>query len=74
MIKPPPQGQSTPSPAGSEDDTPVPAAGEGDTQVAEPAATIGRELKSLYDRVVTEPVPDRFRELLDELERKSGRS
>jgi hypothetical protein len=35
---------------------------------------IGRELRALYDRVVAEPVPDKLRQLLDELERKSGKA
>jgi hypothetical protein len=29
---------------------------------------IGRRLKAMYDDVLREPVPDRFRELLDRLE------
>lgn len=32
---------------------------------------IGRELRAMFDDVVAEPVPDRFRQLLDELARKS---
>ena len=32
---------------------------------------IGRTLKGMFDEVVTEPVPDRLRKLLEELERKS---
>lgn len=31
---------------------------------------IGRHLKALFDDTVAQPVPDRFRELLDQLERK----
>ena len=30
-------------------------------------SAIGRQLKKLYDDVATEPVPDRFAELLDQL-------
>ena len=33
---------------------------------------IGRYLRHLSDDVVQQPVPDRFKQLLDELERKSG--
>ncbi len=33
---------------------------------------IGRYLRHLYDDVVQQPVPDRFKQLLDELERKSA--
>lgn len=29
---------------------------------------LGRELRAMYDQVVSEPVPDRFRKLLDQLE------
>jgi len=35
-------------------------------------AHIGRQLRSLYDGVVQQPVPDRFRELLDKLDAASG--
>lgn len=31
---------------------------------------IGRELRAMFDGVVAEPVPEKFRELLEELERK----
>jgi len=34
---------------------------------------IGRELRSMFDGVVAEPVPDRFRELLDALEKKQSK-
>lgn len=34
---------------------------------------IGRELRSLFDGVVAEPVPDRFRELLEALEKKQSK-
>lgn len=33
---------------------------------------IGHQLRSLYNEVVEEPIPDRFLKLLEELERKSG--
>jgi hypothetical protein len=32
---------------------------------------IGRQLRSLYDEVLNEPVPDRLRELLQQLDRKA---
>jgi hypothetical protein len=35
-------------------------------------AHIGRYLRHLYDAVAQEPVPDRFVQLLQELERKSA--
>jgi anti-sigma factor NepR-like protein len=34
---------------------------------------IKRRLKDLYDQVSAEPVPDKHRKLLEELERKSGK-
>jgi hypothetical protein len=38
-------------------------------------AHIGRQLRSLYDEVLKEPVPDRLRDLLQQLEQKpSGES
>lgn len=33
---------------------------------------IGRRLMALYDDVLQQPVPDRFRQLLDELDQKTG--
>jgi hypothetical protein len=35
-------------------------------------AHIGRQLRAVYDEVVNEEVPDRFRKLLEELERKQA--
>jgi hypothetical protein len=35
-------------------------------------AHLGRQLRALYDEVATQPVPDRFRFLLEELERKEA--
>ncbi len=35
-------------------------------------AHIGRQLRAVYDEIVQEPVPDRFLQLLDELERKQA--
>jgi hypothetical protein len=32
---------------------------------------IGRQLRALYDDVVNQPVPDRFKELLDRLDEKT---
>ena len=34
---------------------------------------IGRELRSMFDGVVAEPVPDRFRELLEALAEKQSK-
>jgi len=35
-------------------------------------AHIGRQLRAVYDEVAQQPVPDRFLQLLDELERKQA--
>ena len=35
-------------------------------------AHIGRELRSLFDEIVHQPVPDRFLELLQSLEKKTA--
>ncbi|GGH26907.1 hypothetical protein GCM10007036_35070 [Alsobacter metallidurans] len=35
-------------------------------------AQIGRQLRSIYDSVVSQPVPDRFLELLNQLDSKTG--
>jgi hypothetical protein len=80
MIKPPTDGPSD-TPSGDRDDT-APDAGNGPkpksagsgTRSGEVADAIGRRLRSLYDGVAAEPVPDKLRELIDELERKSGKS
>ena len=34
---------------------------------------IGRQLKAFYDDVISEPVPDRFLELLQQLEKSAGK-
>ena len=36
-------------------------------------AHIGRQLRSMYDEVLKEPVPDRLRDLLQQLEQKPSR-
>jgi hypothetical protein len=35
---------------------------------------IGERLKTMFDGVLTEPVPDKFRVLLEELERKLSKN
>ena len=35
---------------------------------------IGRQLKSLYDDVLSQPIPDRFLELLNELDARAGQA
>ena len=34
---------------------------------------LGRKLKASYDEIVRQPVPDKFRQLLEELERREKR-
>ncbi|HEX2256038.1 MAG TPA: NepR family anti-sigma factor [Afifellaceae bacterium] len=34
---------------------------------------IGRQLRAFYDDVISEPVPDRFLELLQQLEKSAGK-
>ena len=49
---------------GADDPSPLPAVGE-DIQ-----KHLGRKLKAAYDELVRQPVPDTFRQLLDELDRR----
>ncbi len=49
---------------GADDPGPVPVVGE-DIQ-----KHLGRKLKASYDDLVRQPVPDKFRQLLEELERR----
>jgi len=66
MVKPQaPQPLPTP-PAEAKKRAREPAAGDLGRQ-------IGAGLRALFDGVVREPVPDKFRRLLDELERKSSK-
>ncbi len=52
------------------------AAPQGEPAVPVPAVEllISRQLRAIYDEVVNEPVPDRFVQLLEELERKRSGS
>ena len=52
------------------------AAAQGEPAVPVPAVEllISRQLRAIYDEVVNEPVPDRFVQLLEELERKRSGS
>lgn len=62
LASPKPEGQAPvdPKPAANE-----PAqSGEGDR--------IGSELRRIYEDVANEPLPDRFRDLLDRLKQESG--
>ena len=45
--------------------------GAGEARMAgELQGYIGRQLRAVYDEIVNEPVPDRFVQLLEELEKK----
>jgi len=33
---------------------------------------IGRQLRAVYDDLLSQPVPDRFKELMDKLDKKTG--
>jgi hypothetical protein len=59
---PPAEKQEPERPGKDEPDTPFPV-----------HAHIGRQLRAIFDEVVTQPVPDRFRELLEQLERKQSK-
>jgi hypothetical protein len=51
----------------------TPKAAAGQPTGAEISEQIGRELRAMFDEVVAEPVPEKFRQLLEELERKTGK-
>ena len=70
MIKPSKESPPATPPGGKED--PPGGGPPKDPKGTDLMDAIGRELKFLLDGVATEPVPERFRQLLDELERKSG--
>jgi hypothetical protein len=65
MIKPAP-GKPSDSPADRSDPSEPTGSDLGDV--------IGRRLKTLFDDVAAEPIPDRLRQLVEELERKSGKT
>jgi len=44
-----------------------------DSIAAELGEQIGGKLRTMFDDVVAEPVPEKFRKLLEELERKSDK-
>lgn len=57
--------------SGSESKKPVTMRHEGDDTGEKPAAhdLLGRKLREYYDDVLKQPVPDRFAELLNQLEK-----
>lgn len=42
---------------------------KGDAPAVEVPQHIGRKLKEMYDYIAEQPVPDRFKDLLDQLEK-----
>jgi hypothetical protein len=71
MIKPPPQPPSDTPPDDPETGARSAPSGAKGREIGD---AIGRQLRTLFDDVAAEPVPDKLRELLDELERKSGKT
>lgn len=71
MIKPPPR---QPSDAPPDDAGTGVESGPSGSKGSEIGDAIGRRLKTLFDDIAAEPVPDKLRELLDELERKSRKT
>jgi hypothetical protein len=78
MIKPPTDGPLHAPPGDPDDASPAPGdrakskSAASDRQAGEVADAVGRRLRSLYDGVAAEPVPEKLRRLIDELERKSN--
>jgi len=54
------------------DNSTLSAPGSGARLEADLQTHIGRQLRAVYDEVASEPVPDRFVRLLEELERKQS--
>jgi Anti-sigma factor NepR len=69
MIKPPPQ---LPSDMPADDPQTGAERAPSGSKGSEIGDAIGRQLRTLFDDVAASPLPDKLRELLDELERKSG--
>lgn len=66
MVKPPAQQPSQTPPSAAKKRV-------GDSAAADLGRQIGEKLRTMFDDVLTEPVPEKFRTLLDELERKSSK-
>jgi hypothetical protein len=64
MVKPRAQQPCPTSPSATKKRASDPAA-------ADLGQQIGEKLRTMFDDVLTEPVPEKFRTLLEELERKS---
>jgi hypothetical protein len=84
MIKQPPHGSSATPPAapGRPDDVPegearerhVPEKRDDARRGDEVRERIGHELRKMFEVVVAEPVPEKFRRLIDDLAAKSGKA
>jgi hypothetical protein len=66
MVKPPQQKPAESPPSEAKDRARDPAA-------ADLGRQIGAKLREMFNGVVTEPVPEKFRRLLEKLERKSSK-
>ncbi len=62
---------AAPTPATGTD---KPTTGKDEAKGIELGKQIGHKLKAMFEDVVAEPVPEKFRALLEDLERKSGKS
>ena len=71
MIEPPAQGSSDAPPEGPGDPDATPETPRS-PEASELGDAVGRGLKNLFDSVAAEPLPDKLRQLIEELERKSG--
>jgi hypothetical protein len=71
MIKPSSGDSGDKSPDGSAD--PPKKHNRSEPNTSDVSDAIKRRLKDLFDKVATEPVPDKHRKLLEELEQKSGK-
>lgn len=75
MIKPLTRRASAASPAAPDEAVAKPQASDkGNDEGNGINERIGRELRAMFDGVVAEPVPEKFRELLEELARKSRKT
>jgi anti-sigma factor NepR-like protein len=74
MIKPPAQGSSGTPPEGPEGEPIATPENAASSESSELGDAVGRGLKSLFDSVAAEPVPDKLRQLIEELERKSSKT
>jgi anti-sigma factor NepR-like protein len=65
---------AAPAPSTVAPSTAKPKTTKGAVKGTELGEQIGHKLKAMFDDVLAEPVPEKFRELLEELGRKSDQS